>query len=51
MVGQQEGHQACKNDWWGAGVIICLEQGAHLHMAQVMPLPLLSLSLAPVNPD
>jgi len=40
LVGQQEGHLACKNEWWGAGVVICLEQGADLHMAQLMPLPL-----------
>jgi len=26
--------------WWGAGVVVCLEQGADLHMAQLMPLPL-----------
>ena len=26
--------------WWGAGVVICLERGAVLHMAQLMPLPL-----------
>ena len=26
--------------WWGAGVVVCLEQGASLHMAQLMPLPL-----------
>jgi len=24
----------------GAGVVICLERGADLHMAQLMPLPL-----------
>jgi len=29
-----------KTEWWGAGVVICLERGADLHMAQVMPLPL-----------
>ena len=29
-----------KTEWWGAGVIICLERGAELHMAQRMPLPL-----------
>ena len=30
LVGQQEGHPACKKtEWWGAGVVICL-----------MPLPL-----------
>ena len=27
-------------EWWGAGVVICLERGADLHMAQPMPLPL-----------
>jgi len=25
---------------WGAGVVICLERGADLHMAQLIPLPL-----------
>jgi len=25
---------------WGAGVVICLERGADLHMAQLMSLPL-----------
>jgi len=29
-----------KTEWWGAGVVISLEQGADLHMAQLMPLPL-----------
>ena len=37
----QEGHPACKQlSGGGTGVIICLEQGADLHMAQLMPLPL-----------
>ena len=27
-------------EWWAAGVVICLEQGADLHIAQLMPLPL-----------
>ena len=41
LVGWQEGHLACKNtEWWGAGVVICLERGADLHMVQLMPLPL-----------
>jgi len=41
LVGWQEGHPACKKtDWWGAGMVICLERGADLHMAQLMPLPL-----------
>jgi len=26
LVGQQEGHPACKKtEWWGAGMVICLE--------------------------
>jgi len=41
LVGRQEGHPACKKtEWLGAGMVICLEQGADLHMAQLMPLPL-----------
>ena len=43
LVGRQEGHPACKKtEWWGAGMVICLERGADLHtdlhMAQLMPL-------------
>jgi len=31
FVGRQEGHPACKKtEWWGAGVVICLERGADL---------------------
>ena len=42
LVGRQEGHRpACKKtEWWVAGVVFCLERGADLHMAQLMPLPL-----------
>jgi len=44
LVGRQEGYLACKNcnmdEWWGAGVVVCLERDADLHMAQLMPLPL-----------
>jgi len=40
LVGRQEGHRPVKTEWWGAGVVICLEQGADLHMAQLMSLPL-----------
>ena len=33
---------ACKKtEWRGAGVVICLERNADLHMAQLMPLPLI----------
>ena len=39
LVGRQEEHPGCKKlEWWVAGVVICLEQGADLHMAQLMPL-------------
>jgi len=41
LVVRQEGHPACKKlEWWGAGIVICLERGADLHMTQLMPLPL-----------
>jgi len=39
LVGWQEGHPACKiTERWGAGVVVCLELGADLHMVQLMPL-------------
>jgi len=38
LVGRQEGHPAYKK--LSVGVVICLEQGADLHMALLMPLPL-----------
>ena len=41
LAGWQEGHPACKKtERWGAGVVICLECGADLHMSQLMLLPL-----------
>ena len=42
LVERQEGHPAkCKKtEWWGAGMVICLKQGADLHTAQLLPLPL-----------
>jgi len=27
-------------EWWGAGMVICLERDADLHVAQLVPLPL-----------
>ena len=38
LAGGQKG--PVKTEWWGAGVVVCLEQGADLHMAQLTPLPL-----------
>jgi len=47
LVGRQEGRPACKKtEWWGAGVVICLECDADLHMAQLMPLPLVPLTVS-----
>ena len=41
LVGRQEGHPACKKlEWWGTGMVICMERDADLHMAQLIPLPL-----------
>jgi len=41
LVGRQEGHPGCKKtERWGAGVVICLERAANLHVARRIPLPL-----------
>jgi len=40
LVGLQEGHLACKKLSSGMLAWLCLGQGADLHMAQLMPLPL-----------
>jgi len=39
-LGGTKGIGPVKTERWGAGMVICLEQGADLHMAQLMPLPL-----------
>jgi len=39
-LGGRKGIRPVKIERWGAGVVICLEQGADLHMVQLMPLPL-----------
>ena len=33
LVGWQEVIQPVKTEWWGVGVVICLERVAHLHNA------------------
>jgi len=40
LVGGRNGIRPVKTEWWGAGVVICLERGANLHMAPLMSLPL-----------
>jgi len=37
---QQRRSTEGKTEWWGAGMAVYLGQGADLHMAQLMPLPL-----------
>jgi len=39
-LGGRKGTRPVKTEQWGAGVDICVEQGADLRMAQLMPLPL-----------
>jgi len=39
-LGGRKGIWPVKSEWWGAGVVVCLEQGADLHMAQLMSWPL-----------
>jgi len=39
-LGSWKGIRPVKTEWWGAAVVICLERGADLPMAQLMPLPL-----------
>ena len=39
-LGGRKGIRPVKTEWWGAGMVICLERGADLHMAQLMSLPL-----------
>jgi len=47
LVGRLEGHLVCKKtEWWGAGMVICLERGAYL----LMPLSLASVKSRLVLP-
>jgi len=39
-LGGRKGIWPVKTEWWGAGMVVCLEWGADLHMAQLMPRPL-----------
>jgi len=37
-VGWVAGKKTVKTEWWGAGMVIWLGQGADMHMAQLIPL-------------
>ena len=39
-LGGRKGIWPVKTEWWGAGMVVCLERGADLHTAQLMPLQL-----------
>ena len=39
-LGSMKGIRPLKTEWWGVGVVISLEWGSDLYMAQMMPLPL-----------
>jgi len=39
-LGDRKGIRPVKTEWWGAGMVICLERDADLHTAQLKPLPL-----------
>jgi len=39
-LGGSKGIRPVKTEQWGAGMVICLERGADLHIVQLMPLPL-----------
>ena len=40
-LGGRKGIRPVKTELWGAGMVICLQQVADLHMSQLMPLPLI----------
>ena len=42
-LGGRNGIRPVKTEWWGAGVVICLERGAHLHITNCLLLKTNSL--------
>jgi len=49
-LGGRKAIRPVKTEWWGAGMVIWLERGADLHMAQLMPLSLASVKSRLVFP-
>jgi len=47
-LGSRKGTWPVKTEWWDAGMVMCLGQGADSHVAQPMPLP---LNISCSNPD
>jgi len=40
LDGRKDIRPGKKTEWLGAGMVVCLERAADLHIAQLMPLPL-----------
>ena len=49
LLGGRKGIRSVRKEWWGAGMVICLERGVDLHMAQLMPLPLTVSSFSKIQ--
>ena len=47
--GSRKGIRPVKTEWWGAGVVVCLERCADLHVAQLIPLPLTVFCLSKIH--
>jgi len=45
-LGGRKGIRPVKKQWYGAGMVICLERGADFHTTQLMPLPLTIFSFS-----
>jgi len=48
-LGSRKGIRPVKTEWWGVGMVICLERGAELHIAQLMSLPLTVSSFSKIQ--
>jgi len=50
-LGDRKGTRPIKTETWGAGVVVCLERGADLHMAQLLDATATHCLLLQYNPD
>jgi len=50
-LGSRKGIRPVKKlEWWGTGMVICVERDANMHMAQLMPMSLASVKSRMVLP-
>jgi len=47
-LGGREGIRPVKTEWWDAGVVMCMGQGADLHMAQLIYSPFIHQKLVDI---